>query len=79
MGEETGSPVSHSSYGCTYLLVGEGWNLHVSSLLPTSLMEGTKANLYHSNLEGGHQSDIPLGVSWVYNPGTFIYPKANLL
>lgn len=63
MGEELGSPVSHPSASCTYFLVGEGGDFHVSSLFSISSMEGIIANLCHSNLEGGHQYEIPLGVS----------------
>lgn len=40
MGEESRSSVSHPCHGCTYFLVGESWDFHMSFLL--SLMEGTK-------------------------------------
>ena len=79
MGEKLGSPVFHPSSGCTHFLAGEGGDFHVSSLFSTSSMEGTREDIYHCSLEGGHPSDIPLSVTWVYNLETLVYPRVGLL
>lgn len=59
MGEKLELPVSHPLPDAPISWMGKVGSF-MCPLLSTSSMEGTIENIYHPNLEGGHQSEIPL-------------------
>lgn len=77
-GEELGhlSPIPHPTAPISWLGRVENFMCPFFSIFS---MEGTIADLCHSNLECMHPSEIPLGVNWVYSLGALIYPKVNFL